>query len=137
MTTSGMDYGVLLDIDEPLIDEPVPVLNPTSHSGNDQLISIPATVPHHFDDIIVTIPSSSLGTSSFAAAANLQEAMQAFPDGFTDPTFIPKEDRWILSVRRRNLYKDGVKKLARASDANLQRILYVDLIGEDGADYGD
>ena len=93
MTTSGMDYGVLLDIDEPLIDEPVPVLNPTSHSGNDQyspsqLISVPATVSHQFDDIIGTIPSSS-----FATAANLQKAMQAFPDRFTDPTFIAKEDR--------------------------------------------
>ena len=48
-----------------------------------------------------------------------------------------KNERTLISIRRRKLRKDVVAKLSKFANEDLSKPLFVDFNWEDGADYGD
>ena len=47
-----------------------------------------------------------------------------------------KNERTLISIRRRKLWRDVVAKLSKLTNEDLSKPLFVDFIGEDSADYG-
>ena len=49
---------------------------------------------------------------------------------------LDKNERTLISIRRRKLLKDAVATFSNFTNKDLSKPLFIDFIGEDGADYG-
>ena len=49
---------------------------------------------------------------------------------------LDKNERILISIRRRKLWRDAVVKLSKFTNEDLSKALFVNFIGEDGADCG-
>jgi len=96
-----------------------------------------ATISNNTFPVLPNTPAESAFNIEYLPPTNLYEAIALNAQNRLDVLNVDKNDRVVISIRRRYIWSDSVSKLNKVLPADLlQKPLYIDFIGEDGGDFG-